>query len=182
MKSLFLKFWVENKYFWKTFKLIFMHFIHEIIWIKCFLHKTFAIFQKIQISRISMDRMCFLTDRKSLEFISFVSAWFDWSSIGARLVESVFRSIETNFWPIVILKIFKANFLSGSIGTWSILDQSRFERKEKQKTFLSTCSSLFQTLFSFFLPFLSRPIQFKLFLLFSSSTLQRFLSSSIGKT
>jgi len=129
MKSLFLKFWVENKYFWKTFKLIFMHFIHEIIWIKCFLHKTSAIFQKIQISRISMDRMCFLTDRKSLEFISFVSAWFDWSSIGARLVESVFRLIETNFWSIVILKFLKKTFYLAQL----VPDRYSINRDSKEK-------------------------------------------------
>ena len=36
LKILFLKFWVENKCFWKTFKLILMYFIHEIIWFQCF--------------------------------------------------------------------------------------------------------------------------------------------------
>ena len=159
-----------------------MHFIHQILWIECFLHKTFFIFQKIQFSRILINWMCFSTDRKSLEFISLVSAWFNWSSIGARSVESVFQFIETNFWQIVILKICKANFLFGSIGTWLVLDRLRFKRKEKQKTFLSTCSSLFQTLFSSFLPFLSQPIQSKLFLSFSFSNLQKFLSLSIGKT
>ena len=168
--------------FLKNFKLILIHFIHEILWIECFLHKTSVVFQKIQISRILMNRMCFSTNRKSLEFISLVFAWFDWSSIGARSVESVFQFIETNFWQIVILKICKANFLFGSIGTRLVLDRLRFKRKEKQKTFLSTCSSLFQTLFSSFLPFLSQPIQSKLFLSFSSSNLQWFLSLSIGKT
>ena len=144
--------------------------------------KLLLLFKKIKISRILMNRMCFSTDRKSLEFISLVFAWFDWSSIGARSVESVFQFIETNFWQVVILKICKANFLFGSIGTRLVLDRLRFKRKEKQKTFLSTCSSLFQTLFSSFLPFLSQPIQSKLFLSFSSSNLQRFLSLSIGKT
>ena len=38
VKILFLKFWIENKCFWKSFKLILMHFIHEIIWFECFLH------------------------------------------------------------------------------------------------------------------------------------------------
>ena len=30
--------------FWKTFKLILMHFIHEISWFECFLHKTSTTF------------------------------------------------------------------------------------------------------------------------------------------
>ena len=47
VKILFLKFWVENKCFWKIFKLILMHFIHEILWIECFLNKTSVVFQKI---------------------------------------------------------------------------------------------------------------------------------------
>ena len=38
VKILFLKFWVENKCFLKTFVLILMHFIDEIIWVEVFLH------------------------------------------------------------------------------------------------------------------------------------------------
>ena len=82
VKILFLKFFVENKCFSKTFKLILMHFIHEINWFDCFLHKTSAVFQKILFSRLLIDRMCFLTNKKSLEFLSLVLP----GSIAPRLV------------------------------------------------------------------------------------------------
>ena len=39
-----LKIWGQKV--WKTFKLILMHFIHEIIWIECFLHKLLLFFKK----------------------------------------------------------------------------------------------------------------------------------------
>ena len=48
LQILFLKFWVENKCFWKTFKLILMYFIHEIIWVECFLHKLVQFFKKFR--------------------------------------------------------------------------------------------------------------------------------------
>ena len=47
LKILFLKFWVENKCFWKTFKLILMYFIHEIICFEWFLHKLALFFKKL---------------------------------------------------------------------------------------------------------------------------------------
>ena len=162
MKILFLKFFVENKCFSKTFKLILMHFIHEINWFDCFLHKTSAVFQKILFSRLLIDRMCFLTNKKSLEFLSLVLP----GSIAPRLVLNqsnlFFWYIESNFWPIENFKVFKTNLLSGLIITRSVLDRSSFERIEQKGLFLSTCSTLFQRLFYLFLPFLSQPIQSKL--------------------
>ena len=55
--------WLNSNVFWKTFKLIIMHFIHEINWFEWFPHKTSFVFQKFQISRFLIDRMCFLIDR-----------------------------------------------------------------------------------------------------------------------
>ena len=79
--------------------------------------------------------------------------------------------------------------LVGSIGTWLVLEWSNFKRnekkekkKKKKKLFHLMCSSLFEIFFFPFRPFLSRPIQSKFFLSFSSSNLQGFLSLSIGKT
>ena len=59
VKILFLKFYVENKCFWKTFKLILMHLIHEINWFDCFLHKLLLFFK----------RSCF-PDFRSIECVS----------------------------------------------------------------------------------------------------------------
>ena len=65
-KSCFPKIWVEFKYFWKTFKLILMHFILEISWFEWFLHKISIVFQKFHFSRFlinwsyfSIDQNCF---------------------------------------------------------------------------------------------------------------------------
>ena len=48
IKNLVLKFWVENSCFWKTFKLIIMHFIYEIIWVELFLHNLLQFFKKFK--------------------------------------------------------------------------------------------------------------------------------------
>ena len=96
-----MKFWVENKCFWRTFKLILMHFIHEIIWFECFLHKIYAIFQKIQFSRISNDQVWFLINWKFLDFSSLASTWLDWYLIDARPIEIEKFSVSkilTNFF------------------------------------------------------------------------------------
>ena len=66
-KSCLWKIWVEFMYFWKTFKLILMHFIHEISWFECFLHKTSSVFQKFHFSRFSIDRGCFSTNWKCVK-------------------------------------------------------------------------------------------------------------------
>ena len=66
--TLFWKIWVEFKCFWKSFKLILMHFIHEISWSECFLHKTPVVFQKFNFSRFSIDRVFSSTNRKCLNF------------------------------------------------------------------------------------------------------------------
>ena len=60
-----------------------MHFIHEIIWFECFLHKTFVVFQKIQFSRISIDRVWFLINRKFSSFWILLLP----DSIGIRSIE-----------------------------------------------------------------------------------------------
>ena len=93
-----------------------------------------------------MNRMCFSTNRKSLEFISLVFAWFDWSSIGARSVESVFQFIETNFWQIVI---FKENFLFGLIGTRPIKIQKKRKTKDFSRHMFFTFSNTFLLFTSF---------------------------------
>ena len=54
------------KCFWKNFKLIIMHFIHERNWFEWFQHKTSFVFQNFQFSRFSIDRMYFSTDRKCI--------------------------------------------------------------------------------------------------------------------
>ena len=112
-----------------------MHFIHEINWFECFLHKTSVVFQKFNFSRSSINRVCFLTDRKFLKFFKLGFAWFDWSSIGTRSIESVFRLIEPSSQLIEIFKVFIENFLLGSIGTQSVLDRSSFRWKEQKGPF-----------------------------------------------
>ena len=102
-------------------------------------------------------------------------------SIGSWSIKSVlfkFRSIEAIFRPIDNLSCFKGNSLSSSISTRLI----EFRKERKIKRFYITCSSKVQKNFFSFRPFLSRPIQSKNFFSFSSSNLQGFLSSSVGKT
>ena len=107
-------------------------------------------------------------------FLSLVSGWFDWSSIGSQSIKSIFLLVETNFPPIEILSVFKENLLSSSIGTQSVLDWSGFEKKENKTLFLSTCSSLFQIVFFPFCLFLSRPIKSKIFCRFPPQIFKGF--------
>ena len=46
-KTCFWEIWVEFKCFWKTFNLILMHFIHEILCYEEFLHKIALIFKNL---------------------------------------------------------------------------------------------------------------------------------------
>jgi len=108
-----------------------MHFIHKIIWFECFLHKNSAVFQKFNFSRISIDRVCFRSIEKSLNFLSLVLPGL----IGSQSIESVFRLIEPNSQRIEIFKFFIENFLPSLIGTRSVLDRSSFRWKEQKGHF-----------------------------------------------
>ena len=93
--------------FLKTFKPLLMHFIHKINWFECFLHKSFAIFQKIQFSRILIDRVWFLINRKFLDISSLASAWLNWYLINARLIEIGKKKIQfLSIWPVYFFTSF----------------------------------------------------------------------------
>ena len=103
MKILFLKFWVENKCFWKNFKLILMHFIHEIIWVKWFLHNLLLFFKKFKFLEFRSIKCVFrpienplifnhcslpnsigiqsMLDRSKLENFQFLSFWPNFFSL-----------------------------------------------------------------------------------------------------
>ena len=159
-----------------------MHFIHEIIWFECFLHRTFAVFQNFSFSRISINRMCFSTDRKSLEFLSLVLP----SSIALRLVldqSKLFFSID---W-ILISTDWKFWFLKSLPFVWldwyPIGARSIEFRKKRTKMFFPSCvHHFFIKFFYLFLFYLSWPVQSKLFCCFLPQNFQRFLSTSIAKT
>ena len=93
--------WIQA--FWKTLKLILIHFIYEISWFECFLHKTPAVFQKFNFSRFLISRVCSSTDQKRLKFLSLVLP----CSNCARSIECVFQLSEPNFQPNEIFKIFE---------------------------------------------------------------------------
>ena len=151
--------WLNSNVFWKTFKLIIMHFIHEINWFEWFPHKTSFVFQKFQFSRFSIDRIYFLIDKKCIKNFGLNLP----DSIGARSIESIFWSIKPQFQPIEIWK-------------FSLL-----------KCFSLTCSLLFQKLFrlslslSLSLSLFDRS-NLSDFCRFLPQISLGFLSSSIGKT
>ena len=145
LKTLFWRSGLNSNIFWKTFKLIIMHFIYEIKLFEWFMHKTSFVFQKFQFSKFSIDQIYFSTDRKCVKNFGLNLP----GSIGARSIEFIFWSIEPQFWPIEIRK-------------FSLL-----------KCFSLTCSSLFQKLFRLFLSFSLRPIQSKGFLSFSSTNFSK---------
>ena len=73
--------WIEFICFWKTSHLILMHFSHKIWCFERWLHWNWCVFQKINFSRISIDRRCFSTDRKCFKINGKVSGWLDRSTL-----------------------------------------------------------------------------------------------------
>ena len=129
-----------------------MHFIHEISWFKCFLHKTSAVFQKFKFSRISVDRVYSSIDWKCLKFLSLVLPGLIDPQLVLNQSNLFFRLIEPNFRLIKNFKIFEEYLLLRLISTWSVLDRLSFERRLLKKGFSLMCSSYFQNLFLSFSP------------------------------
>ena len=179
-KSCFWSFGLKKKCFWKTFKLILMHFIHEILWIECFLHKTSIVFQKSSFPEfLSIECVFWLIEnplifKLGLYLVRLILDWYSISRICFSIDQNQF-STDRN------LKVFKANFCLAQL----VLDQYSTDQDSKEKKnkslFQLMCFLLFQIVFFLFLPFSFSidPIQD---FFFSSSNLQRFLSSSVGKT
>ena len=89
-KTYFWKIWVEFKCFWKTFNLILVHFIHEILCLRSFCIKLLCFF------RFSIDRICCSTYRKCDKNFGLNLP----GSIDAQLIEFNFWSIEPVSQPI----------------------------------------------------------------------------------
>ena len=136
LKILFLQIWVKFKGFWKTFHLrvfekLFISY-SCILFIKHCALRSFCIkmfyFSKIWFFQI-FDQSNLLLDKSKLRLkIWFESAWLNWCSIAAGLIECNFRSIESIFWSI---KNRLESFLKHEILTCSSLFQ------KFQKAFLS---------------------------------------------
>ena len=104
-KSYFWKIWVDFKCFWKTFKLILMHFIHEICCFEWLLHKMVSVFQKFHNFRISINRCFFSTNQKCVKIFWFESAWLNWYLIDARPIET--KNFQfLSIWPIFFFSFF----------------------------------------------------------------------------
>ena len=163
-----------------------MHFIHEINWFECFMHKTSIVFQNFNFSRISIDWMCFLTDRKSLEFLNLVllglivpwlvRLFLDWCSINRNCF---FDWSNTNFNRSKNLIFFS---LPSIWLDWYPIGARPIEfwKKRTKRFFPSRVHHFFINFFYHFLLSLSRPIQSKLLCHFLPQNFQKFLSS-IGR-
>ena len=144
------------------------HLIHEITWVELFLHNLLQFFQKIQISRISIDRMC-LQIENSLIFKHCSQV----GSIGFRSIEYdlfIFRSIKANLQLIKNLKEILRSSLPCSIGTRLI--KIRKERKIKRIPQHVFFMFFFKNFFLSF-PSFSRPIHTIQLLSFSWSKSSR---------
>ena len=150
-----------------------MHFVHEILWIECFLDKTSIVFQKSSFLEFQSIECVFRPIENPLIFklgLYLVQLILDWCSISW-----IYFLIDRNqFLTYRNLKVLKANFLFGSM----VPDQysTYWDSKEKENKWLFqiTCSSLFQIFFFLFLPFLSRPIQSKIFCRFPPQIFKGF--------
>ena len=157
-KSCFWKIWVEFKWFWKTFHLILMHFIHKTLCFEEILHQNALFFQKSIFSRFSIDRTCCLTNRKCNKNVDYNLP----NSIGAWLV----------------LDRSKLIFDQSNL----IFDRSKIVQRIFQNKLFSRVLHFIQTFQKAFCSLsLSDPVQvnfFRFLLIFS----QGFFSSSADKT
>ena len=101
IKNLILKFWVENSCFWKTFKLILMHFIHEIIWFECFLHNLLQLFKNSVFQNFNWLNVFF--DRSKIPWfliiaLSLTRLMFNWCSINWNWKNFQFLCFLPNFF------------------------------------------------------------------------------------
>ena len=148
-KSCFWKIWVEFKCFWKNFNLILMHFIHEILCFEEFLHKIAPFFKKKKFSKFSIDRICCSTYRKCDKNFGLNLP----GSIGTRLIEFNFWSIEANFRPIenrsmgVLKRVFSR--VLHTIQTFSNTPLTIFLDRSNLKQFLSFSSLNLSRVFVF---------------------------------
>ena len=130
-KTYFWKIWVEFKCFWKTFNLILVHFIHEILCLRSFCIKLLCFF------RFLIDRICCSTYRKCDKNFGLNLP----GSIDAQLIEFNFWSIEANFRPIenrsmgVLKRVFSR--VLHTIQTFSNTPLTIFLDRSNLKQFLS---------------------------------------------
>ena len=99
LETLFWSFWVENWCFWKTLKLILMHFIHEIIWIEWFLHNLLQFFKKFKFLEFPPIECVFRPIKNPLIFNHCSLP----NSIGihSMLDQSKLKNFQfLSFWPI----------------------------------------------------------------------------------
>ena len=74
---------INNMLMWRGLPMKLCH----VGWKKC-PQQSSAIFQKIQFSRILIDRVWFLINRKFPKFSSLASAWLDWYLIDAQSIKT----------------------------------------------------------------------------------------------
>ena len=91
IKNLVLKLWVENSCFWKTFKLILMHFIHEITWVELFLHNLLLFFENFKFLEFQPIKNSLIFNHCSQPDSIGIQSMHDWS----KLKNFQFLS----FWP-----------------------------------------------------------------------------------
>ena len=131
-----------------------MHFIHEISWFECFLHRTSFVFQNFHFPRFSIDRGCFSTDRKCVKIFGLnLPAWLvlDQSNI-------FFNWSNPNF------------------------DHSNFEMRLFKRLLLSRVLPILKSFLDFFSLLFFDQSNLSDFYCFLPQNSPRFLSSSIGKT
>ena len=102
IKNLVLKFWVENSCFWKTFKLILMHFIYEITWVEVFLYNLLQFFQKFKFPEFRSIECVFRPIENPLIFNhDFLP---DLIGIRSTLDQSKLENCQfLDFWPIFFM-------------------------------------------------------------------------------
>ena len=184
IKNLVLKFWVENSCFWKTFKLILMHFILEIPWFEYFLHNLLQFFKKFSFPEFRLIEC----DFQSVENWKFLKANSRPCLIAIWLVFDQLNMIYSYFDRLKLIfdrsKNLKGNFkeLSALLNRYPIGTRSIEECfKRKIKSFSEHVFFNFSFFLSLFLFSLSIDPA-KIFLSFLSQIFKGFSSSSLGKT
>ena len=124
-KYCFWKIWVEFKCFWKTFKLIPMHFIHEILCFEWFMHKLALFFKNL-----------IFPDFRSIEVV-------------ARPIEIAIKNLVWICLARSVLDWCSIDWIYFSIDRSSI-STDRYSNSECFKKSFLTCSSLFSKLFKHF--------------------------------
>ena len=100
IKNLILKFWVENSCFWKTFKLILMHFIHEITFVELFQHNLLQVFKNSNFQ--NFNRLNVFFDRSKIPWFLIIALSLTWLMFNRCSIDRNWK----NFQFLCFLPIF----------------------------------------------------------------------------